>query len=96
MLDESLPIVPGRTRLKASSSRDALRNGGHCHQHSPTAAFYIRSRLVRRFGVPLADLLAFPPPERLAADSLRDPLRRMVAWLARNYRIGFHRPEARC
>lgn len=41
-------------------------------QLSLAAAFHIRTRLVRRFGVPLGGLLAFPPPEKLAAASLRD------------------------
>lgn len=39
-------------------------------QLSLAAAFHIRSRLVRRFGVPLGDLWVFPSPQRLAAARL--------------------------
>jgi 3-methyladenine DNA glycosylase/8-oxoguanine DNA glycosylase len=41
-------------------------------QLSLAAAFYIRARLVSRFGTRLDGLWTFPSPERLAAASLRD------------------------
>jgi DNA-3-methyladenine glycosylase II len=41
-------------------------------QLSLAAAFHIRGRLVRRYGVPLGDLQVFPSPENLAKARLRD------------------------
>jgi 3-methyladenine DNA glycosylase/8-oxoguanine DNA glycosylase len=41
-------------------------------QLSLAAAFYIRTRLVQRFGTPIEDLWIFPTPEVLAEASLRD------------------------
>lgn len=41
-------------------------------QLSIAAAFHVRSRLVRRFGIRVSDLWAFPPPARLAKATLRE------------------------
>jgi 3-methyladenine DNA glycosylase/8-oxoguanine DNA glycosylase len=39
-------------------------------QLSIVAAFHIRSRLIKKFGTPIANLLLFPRPETLASARL--------------------------
>jgi DNA-3-methyladenine glycosylase II len=71
-MDAVVRSLPGLKPLRPATLFEMAVVAITEQQLSLAAAFHIRTRLVRRFGVPLGGLLAFPPPEKLAAASLRD------------------------
>lgn len=72
IMDVVVRSLPGLKPLRPATLFEMAVVAITEQQLSLAAAFHIRTRLVRRFGVPLGGLLAFPPPEKLAVASLRD------------------------
>ncbi len=72
IMDAVVRSLPGLKPLRPATLFEMAVIAITEQQLSLAAAFHIRTRLVRRFGVPLGGLLAFPPPEKLAVASLRD------------------------
>ena len=72
IMDGVVQSLPGLKPLRPATLFEMAVVAITEQQLSLAAAFHIRTRLVRRFGVPLGDLLAFPPAERLAVASLQD------------------------